>query len=80
MISTNVDAVAALPGSEERSREQLSQIGDGFEPLLVAIERMHRYQEALQQENRSLHAALEALRSGAGIAVVIDGTPFTLRR
>jgi len=59
----------------DRERGQL----DGFAALLAAINEVRRYMEALQEENRALQAAIDALRAGSGIAVVIDGKLFTLR-
>jgi hypothetical protein len=79
MISS-ADLLAPDASAREQTRVYERLEDDGFARLLAAIAEMQRYLEALQEENRALHAALAALRSGGGIAVVIDGTPFTLRR
>jgi hypothetical protein len=77
---TSVDWLSPdIPQDKQRVGQDHQQ-GDGFARLLAAVQEVQRYLEALQEENRALHAALDALRSGAGITVIIDGTPFTLRR
>lgn len=56
----------------------MEHLSEGFERIAMALMEMQQRTEALQAENRRLHAELAALRQGAGIMVAIEGRLYPL--
>lgn len=59
-------------------RTNTGNVSAGFEGIAQMLLEQKKLMESLEAENRDLRRQLDELRSGVGIAVVIEGKTFKL--